>query len=77
MLEEIEPALELTLDLVDEVFPIEKSDVLPASEIVRTADSFSARDAIHLAVMERRGLSLILSFDADFGRWPGLQRHQV
>ena len=33
-----------------------------------------ARDALHLAVMERHGISSILSFDADFDRWPGLQR---
>jgi predicted nucleic acid-binding protein len=70
----IEPAMKLTLDLVDEVFPIEKADVLRASEITRSHSSLSARDSVHIAVMERRGVQSILSFDADFDRWPGLRR---
>jgi predicted nucleic acid-binding protein len=38
----------------------------------------SARDAVHIAVMERHNIQSILSFDADFDRWPGLQRiHSV
>ena len=74
----IEPAMKLVLDLVDEVFPIEKADVLRASEITQSHSALSARDAIHIAVMERRGVRSILSFDADFDRWPGLRRvHQV
>jgi len=36
------------------------------------------RHAVHIAVMERHGIRSILSFDADFDRWAGLQRiHQV
>ncbi|MBZ5607451.1 MAG: PIN domain-containing protein [Acidobacteriia bacterium] len=34
----------------------------------------SARDALHIAIMERRGVSAIFSFDSDFDRWPGLSR---
>jgi predicted nucleic acid-binding protein len=34
----------------------------------------SARDAVHIAVMERHGIRSILSFDGDFDRWPGLER---
>jgi len=34
----------------------------------------SARGALHIAVMERHGIRSILSFDADFDRWPGLER---
>jgi predicted nucleic acid-binding protein len=70
----IAPAIKLTLDLVDEVFPIEKADVLRASEITQGHASLSARDSVHIAVMERRGVQSILSFDADFDRWPGLRR---
>jgi predicted nucleic acid-binding protein len=33
----------------------------------------SARDAVHIAVMERHGIQSILSFDSDFDRWPGLK----
>ena len=35
---------------------------------------FAARDALHIAVMEHHGIHSILSFDADFDRWPGLKR---
>ncbi len=74
----IGPAFRAVLDIVDEVFPIEKADVLRASEIVQNPAGLSARDAVHLAVMERRGVTRILSFDADFDRWPGVTRaHQV
>ena len=70
----IEPTMKLILDLVDEVFPIEKADVLRAGEIAQNHASLSARDSVHIAVMERRGVRSILSFDADFDRWPGLRR---
>ncbi len=72
------PAFELLLDIVDEVFPIERTDVLRAAEIAQNRAFLSARDSVHVAVMERHGIRLILTFDADFDRWPGLKRiHQV
>ena len=70
----IGPAFQTLLDIVDDVFPVEKADVLRAAEIAQHRASFSARDAIHIAVMEHHGIHSILSFDADFDRWPGLQR---
>ena len=74
----IGPAIELTLDIVDEVYPIERADVLRAAEILQNPARLSARDAVHVAVMERQGIRSILSFDADFDRWPGLRRlHQI
>jgi len=76
--EAIGPAFQVTLDIVDEVIPIGKPDVLRAGEIVRSQATITARDAVHSAVMERHGIRSILSFDADFDRWPGLQRiHQL
>jgi predicted nucleic acid-binding protein len=72
--ESIEPALRVTLDLVDEVFPIEKAEVLRAGEIVQNRANLSARDALHVAVMEHHDIRTILSFDGAFDRWPGLQR---
>jgi predicted nucleic acid-binding protein len=72
--EAIGPALQVTLDIVDEIFPIEKTEVLRAGEIVQNRMLLSARDAVHIAVMERHGIRSILSFDGDFDRWPGLQR---
>jgi uncharacterized protein len=74
----IEPAMKLILNLVDDVFPIEKADVLRASEITQSRTSLSARDSIHIAVMERHGVQSILSFDEDFDSWPGFRRiHQI
>lgn len=72
--EAIAPALRVILEIVDEVFAIEKADVLRAGEIVQNPASLSARDAVHIAVMERHGVRTLLSFDADFDRWPGLTR---
>jgi predicted nucleic acid-binding protein len=72
------PAFQVLLGIVDNVFPIEKADVLRAEEIAQNRASLSARDSVHIAIMERHGIRSILSFDADFDRWPGLQRiHRI
>ena len=74
----IGPAIQVILDIADQVFPIEKPDVLRAAEITQNRALFSARDAVHIAVMERHGIKSILSFDSDFDRWPGLHRiHRI
>jgi predicted nucleic acid-binding protein len=70
----IDRAFEVLLKTVDDVFAVEKADVIRAAEIVQHRASFSARDAVHIAVMEHHGIHSILSFDADFDRWPGLKR---
>ena len=70
----IAPTVRLALEIVDEVYPIEKADVLRAGEIVQNPAELSARDAIHIAIMERHGIRSILSFDSDFDRWPGIHR---
>ena len=74
----IGPAFQLTLGIVDDVIPIEKAEVLRAAEITQSRTLMSARDAVHIAVMERHGIRSILSFDADFDSWPGLHRiHRI
>lgn len=74
----IGPALQATLEIADEVIAIEKPDVLRAEEIVQNPALMSARDAIHIAVMERHAIRSILSFDGDFDRWPGIERiHRI
>ncbi len=70
----IAPAFQILLGVVDEVFPIERQDVLRAAAIVSGKEKQSARDALHIAVMERYGISRIFSFDGDYDRWPGLER---
>ena len=74
----IGPALQAMLGIIDQVLPIEKGDVMRAAEIMRNPALLSARDAVHIAVMERHEIRSIFSFDADFDRWPGLQRiHRI
>jgi uncharacterized protein len=69
----IEPCTSALLGVVDEVFPIETDDVMRASTIVRTS-RLTARDAIHIAVMQRRSVTRILSFDRGFDGLPGIIR---
>lgn len=67
-------ALNVLLSLVDEVFPVERDDVLNAASIVGSSPRHSARDALHIAIMERRGIRRIFSFDHDFDHRPGFER---
>jgi hypothetical protein len=71
--EAIAPAFLVLLGVADEVFPIERQDVLRAAAIVSEGKQ-SARDAPHIAIMERHGINTIFSFDGDYDRWPGLER---
>jgi predicted nucleic acid-binding protein len=74
----IRPALQVTLEIVDDVIPIGKAEVLRAGKIVENPAMISAGDAVHIAVVERYGIRSILSFDDDFDRWPGLERiHRI
>ncbi len=69
----IDPAVEALLGVVDEVLPIELDDVRRAASIV-TSGSLSARDAIHVAVMQRHGIGRIMTFDRAFDGIPGVVR---
>lgn len=73
-LDAVQPAFELLLTLVDELFPVELEDVQRGKEILLATRSLSARDAVHLAIMERRGVEEILSFDTEFDAYPGVRR---
>ncbi len=73
-LDAIAPAIDLLLAVVDEVFDITLADGLRARVIVMANRGLSARDALHIAVIERNEIDRIMSFDADFDRWPGLLR---
>ena len=59
-------ALEVLTGLVSEVHPVERRDVLRAVGVLEGVPALSARDALHVAVMERHGVRDILSFDAGF-----------
>jgi len=70
----IQPAFDALLGVVDEVLPVEAADVERAKDIVLGKSRLSARDALHLAVMERRGIVRIMSFDRGFDGYPGVSR---
>ena len=73
-LDAVQAAFDAVLGLIDEVFPIELENVERAKTILLGNYRFSARDAIHVAVMEQRGIQRILSFDQGFDRYPHVQR---
>lgn len=62
------------LGVVDEVFPVERADVERARQIV-LGTRLSARDAVHLAIMSRRGIDRILTFDRSFDAVDGISRN--
>jgi predicted nucleic acid-binding protein len=70
----IQPAFDALLAVSDEVLAIESSDAMAARDIVLRYRSLSARDAIHLAVMERQGIDRIMSFDRGFDSYPKVER---
>ncbi len=70
----IQPSWDLLAAVTDEVFAIDLADADRARAIVLERQTLSARDALHVAVMERHGVTRILSFDAGFDTLPGLTR---
>jgi predicted nucleic acid-binding protein len=73
-LEAIQPAFDAVLGLVDEVFPVDLATVERARTIVLGSRRLSARDALHVAVMEGQGVRRIMSFDTGFDGLPGIER---
>jgi uncharacterized protein len=72
--DDIDPAFEVLLSIVDVVYPIELADVERARRIVRRTAELSARDAVHLAIMQRHDIDEVLSFDAAFDGVAGIRR---
>jgi uncharacterized protein len=70
----IAPAWDAILGVVDVVHPIELEDVTRARRLVLAAPQLSARDAVHVAVMQHHGINRILSFDKGFDEILGIER---
>jgi predicted nucleic acid-binding protein len=70
----IQPAFEALLGIVDQVLGIDRVAVERAKEIVLGHRHLSARDAVHLAVMEQHGIDRILTFESGFDGFPGVTR---
>jgi predicted nucleic acid-binding protein len=72
--ESIQSAFDALLKAVDEVLAVELTTMERAKTIVTGYGGLSARDAVHLAVMEQHGIDRILSFDSGFDGFPGITR---
>jgi uncharacterized protein len=70
----IDPAFAAVLGIVDVVYPIELADVERARRILHSSPTRSARDAIHVAVMQVRDVDSVMSFDRGFDGIPGIKR---
>jgi predicted nucleic acid-binding protein len=70
----IEPAFDALLGIVDEVYAIDVPGLQLAKRLLETSPSLSARDAIHVAMMQRRDIGTIMTFDRGFDGIPGLVR---
>ncbi len=70
----IQPCFEALLGVVDQVFPVDVAAAERAKELVLGNEELTARDAIHLAVMEQQGIARIMRFDVGFDHFPGIQR---
>jgi predicted nucleic acid-binding protein len=72
--DDIDAAFDALLAIVDVVYPIERSDVERARRLLRTTPTLSARDAVHIALMQGRDIDRILTFDTGFDGIPGIVR---
>jgi uncharacterized protein len=70
----IQPAFDALIGIVDEVLDVDADVVQRAKQNVLGYRQLSARDAVHLAVMEENGIRQILSFDSGFDVYPGISR---
>ena len=70
----IQPAFDALLGVVDEVLIVDGRAVERAKQIVLGYRQLSARDALHLSVMEQNGIRQIASFDSGFDAFPGIAR---
>ena len=72
--EAIQPAFDVTLQIVDDVLSIERLDVDVAKDIVLRYAGLSARHALHVAVMRHHGIERIMTFDRGFDGVPSVER---
>ena len=70
----IQPAFDALAGLVDHVYPMEPADVGRARTLLLGPSPLSARDAVHVAIMQRYGIDRILSFDTGFDSVTGIER---
>ncbi len=72
--QDIDPAFDALLSIVDVVYPIERADVERARRLMLGKTRLSARDAVHVAVMQGRDIGRVMSFDRALDVIPGIER---
>jgi predicted nucleic acid-binding protein len=70
----IQPAFDALLGVVDEVCAVDHDVVERAKRMVLGMPRLSARDAVHLSVMEIKRIATIMTFDTGFDQCPGVTR---
>jgi len=72
--EAIQPAFDALSAFADEVFPVDRSILEEAKQLVLAYQQCSARDAVHLAVMRLHRIDRIMSFDTGLDAFPRITR---
>lgn len=71
----IQDAFSVLNGIVDEVLSIEHRDVESAKALLLSEPKLSARDALHVAIMQRHGITQLMSLDAGYDVVPNITRH--
>src|SRR5580700_10932403 len=70
----IQPVFDALMGIVDQVLAVDRSIAERAKQIVLGYRQLSARDAVHIAVMEHHRIEQIMTFDSGFDGFPGITR---
>ena len=70
----IQPAFDALIGIVDQVLAVDRSIAERAKQSVLGYRQLSARDAVHITVMEQHGIEQIMTFDSGFDGFPGITR---
>ena len=70
----IDAAFESLDAIADDVLAFAMPEIRAARALIGLVVGLSARDALHVAVMQKAGINLILSFDGGFDACPGIDR---
>lgn len=70
----IDDAIRALNSIVSYVLSYDMVDIYAARDLIANIDGLSARDALHVAVMRRAGISRILSYDRGFDLCSGIIR---
>ena len=70
----IDAAFESLDAITDEVLAFAMPEIRAARALIDSTDGLSARDALHLAIMQKAGVNRILSFDVGFDACTGIDR---